>query len=130
MCALDPEVEGASWAAISPLIPPPGRTHSLGSHRPRVSDRDCFDSGHGSNVNREPLTESNIDDAVIAKKRKHGAGAPKRNQPMEMRWPVKRSNSWLSNYGHLRSNTDHKTIHRLARLSLAVVFIITAKLID
>ena len=43
MRALDPEVGDAVWAAIVPLIPPPDRTHPLGCHRPRASDRDCFD---------------------------------------------------------------------------------------
>ena len=42
MRALDPEVGDAVWAAIAPLIPPPDRTHPLGCHRPRASDRDCF----------------------------------------------------------------------------------------
>ena len=43
MRALDPEVGDTVWAAIAPLIPPPDRTHPLGCHRPRASDRDCFD---------------------------------------------------------------------------------------
>lgn len=43
MRALDPEVKDAIWAAFEPLIPPPPRTHPLGCHRHRVSDRDCFD---------------------------------------------------------------------------------------
>src|ERR1019366_3081739 len=42
MRALDPEVGDAVWAAIAPLIPAPDRTHPLGCHRPRASDRDCF----------------------------------------------------------------------------------------
>jgi len=31
---------------------------------------------------------------------------------MGLRWPVERTNSWLSNYGQLRRNTDRKTAHR------------------
>ena len=271
MRALDPEVGDTVWAAIAPLVPPPDRTHPLGCHRPRASDRDCFDGmlvrlatgcswedaerlcgrkvsdttmrarrdewiaagvfdalaaealsaydkiigldlsdvsvdgslhkspaggegtgpnptdrgklgwkwsiltdldgipfgvaidganrndsvmlaptlddanakglladietiwldrGYDSDVTRERLIERNIDDAVIAKKRKRGDTAPKKNQPMGLRWPVERTNSWLSNYGQLRRNTDRKTIHRLAQLSLAIVFLLTAKLID
>src|SRR5665213_826750 len=42
MRALDPEVGDAVWAAIAPLIPAPDRTHPLGCHRSRASDRDCF----------------------------------------------------------------------------------------
>ena len=47
-----------------------------------------------------------------------------------MRWPVERTNSWLSNFGQLRRNTDRHPQHRLAQLALAIVLLITAKLID
>ncbi len=43
MRALDPEVGDVVWTAIAPLLPPPDRTHPLGCHRPRASDRHCFD---------------------------------------------------------------------------------------
>jgi hypothetical protein len=33
---------------------------------------------------------------------------------MGLRWPVERINSWLSNFGALRRNTDRKPKHRLA----------------
>ena len=56
--------------------------------------------------------------------------APKKNLPMGLRWPVERTNSWLSNFGRLRRNTDRKPEHRLAQLALAVAFLLTAKLID
>jgi transposase len=46
------------------------------------------------------------------------------------RWPVERTNSWLTNFGQLRRNTDRKLVHRLAQFALAVVILITAKLID
>jgi hypothetical protein len=71
-----------------------------------------------------------IKDAVIAKKRKKGTATDANPQPMGMRWPVERTNSWLSNFGQLRRNTDRKNSHRLAQLALAVVFLLTAKLID
>ena len=67
---------------------------------------------------------------MIAKKRKKGSPSPKTNQPMGLRWRVERTNSWLNNFGQLRRNTDRKPEHRLAQLALAIVFIITAKLID
>ena len=50
--------------------------------------------------------------------------------PMGLRWPVERTNSWLSNFGQLRRNTDRKPTHRLAQLALAVALLLTAKLID
>ena len=89
-----------------------------------------LDRGYDSAATRERLAERSIDDAIIARKRKRGTKEPRTNQPMGLRWPVERTNSWLSNFGQLRRNTDRRTIHRVAQLSLAVVFILTAKLID
>lgn len=89
-----------------------------------------LDRGYDSEATRQRLAERGIDDAVIAKKRKRGSKAPKKNQPMGLRWPVERTNSWLSNYGQMRRNTDRTSAHRLAQLALAVAFLLTAKLID
>ncbi len=49
---------------------------------------------------------------------------------MGLRWPVERTNSWLSNFGQLRRNTDRKPLHRLGQLALAVAVLLAAKLID
>lgn len=49
---------------------------------------------------------------------------------MGLRWPVERTNSWLSNFGQLRRNTDWWSTHRLAQLALAITFLLTAKLVD
>jgi transposase len=89
-----------------------------------------LDRGYDSEATRERLATAGIGDAVIAKKRKRGSTGPTPRQPMGLRWPVERTNSWLSNFGGLRRNNDRKTQHRLAQLCLAIVFIITAKLID
>lgn len=90
-----------------------------------------LDRGYDSEVTRQRLTERNVDDAVIAKKRTRGCAAPKtNNQPMGLRWPVERTNSWLSNFGQLRRNTDRKPAHRLAQFALAITLLLTAKLID
>jgi transposase len=89
-----------------------------------------LDRGYDSDVTRARLEDLGIDDAVIAKKRKRGEAKTKNPQPMGMRWPVERTNSWLSNFGSLRRNTDRKTKHRLAQFALAVTFLLTAKLID
>ncbi|MGH9213032.1 MAG: IS5 family transposase [Acidimicrobiales bacterium] len=272
MRAFDPEVFDAVWAAIEPLVPVPAETHPLGCHRPRCSDRDCFevmlvrlvtgcswedaerlchnkvsdttvrerrdewvaagvfdtvaaeaigsydrviglalgdvavdgslhkspgggegtgpnptdraklgwkwsvltdqagipfgwttdganrndsillaptlddaarrgllgdietlwlDRGYDSDATRQRLADRQIGDAVIAKKRKRGTAAQgTKKLPMGLRWPVERTNSWLSNFGQLRRNTDRRSVHRLAQLALAVVFLLTAKLID
>ncbi|MGA7861392.1 MAG: IS5 family transposase [Thermoplasmata archaeon] len=89
-----------------------------------------LDRGYDSDVTRTRLAALGIDDAVIAKKRKRGVTEVKKNQSMGLRWPVERTNSWLSNFGQLRRNTDRKTIHRLAQFALAVALLLIAKLID
>jgi transposase len=89
-----------------------------------------LDRGYDSDVTRTRLSAFGIDDAVIAKKRKRGAQEGTKTQPMGLRWPVERTNSWLSNFGQLRRNTDRKTIHRLAQFALAVALLLIAKLID
>jgi len=62
-------------------------------------------------------------------KQRSGEGKPKR-VPLGLRWPVERTNSWLSNFGQMRRNTDRKPAHRLTQLALAITLIITVKLID
>lgn len=89
-----------------------------------------LDRGYDSDATRTRLIEREIKDAVIAKKRKKGQAKGKNPQPMGLRWPVERTNSWLSNFGQLRRNTDRKTSHRLAQFALAVALLLTAKLID
>ena len=91
-----------------------------------------LDRGYDSNLTRTRLVERGVDDAVIAKRkrRKQGASTTTKKQPMGLRWPLERTNSWISNYGQMRRNTDRKQSHRLAQLALTVAFILTAKLID
>ncbi len=89
-----------------------------------------LDRGYDSGLTRQRLADHGIGDAIIAKKRTRDSSEPKTNQPMGLRWPVERTNSWLSNFGRLRRNTDRKAAHRLAQFALAVVFLLSAKLID
>lgn len=90
-----------------------------------------LDRGYDSGATRTRLAERLIDDAVIAKKRApKTASRPPTKLPLGLRWPVERTNSWLSNYGQLRRNTDRRTIHRLAQFALAVALLLTAKLLD
>jgi len=89
-----------------------------------------LDRGYDSDATRERLAERDVDDAIIAKKRKRGSKEPRKTQPMGLRWPVERTNSWLSNFGQIRRNTDRKSVDRLAQFALAIAFLLTAKLID
>lgn len=68
---------------------------------------------------------------VCAKVRKRATTPqPKKTVSLGLRWPIERANSWLSNFGQLRRNTDRRVIHRLAQLNLAITLLLTAKLID
>jgi hypothetical protein len=93
-----------------------------------------LDRGYDSAAVRARCGQSGIDDVVCAKQRKEGSrrGVVKmpRAVPPELRWPVERTNSWLSNFGQMRRNTDRKVAHRLTQLALAITLIITVKLID
>lgn len=89
-----------------------------------------LDRGYDNGVVRSLVAEAGIDDLVCSRRRQAGTAAAKKPVPLGMRWPVERTNSWLSNFGQLRRNTDRRTIHRLAQLALAVAILLTAKLID
>ena len=63
--------------------------------------------------------------------------APPRNNPHHgttalvgfgPRWIVEATNAWMCAYGQLRRNTDRKTEHRHAAMSLAIVLFITHRL--
>jgi transposase len=89
-----------------------------------------LDRGYDSLATRSRCFERDLRDVVIATKRKRGTAEGKLHLPLGMRWPVERTNSWLSNFGGLRRNNDRRIVHRVAQLALAIVLILTAKLID
>ena len=76
-----------------------------------------LDRGYDNGVTRQLCVDVGIDDLVCARKRKTGTAVGKRRLPLGMRWPIERSNSWLSNFGQLRRNTDRFVAHRLAQLA-------------
>jgi hypothetical protein len=56
----------------------------------------------------------------------------RKKQPVRLglRWIVEATNTWWSNYGQLRRNTDRKNCHRHAALCLATVILIAGRLLD
>jgi transposase len=88
-----------------------------------------LDRGYDHDATRRLVTESGIDDVICSKRRPAGTGKPSRRVPLGMRWPIERTNSWLSNFGQLRRNTDRFIHHRLAQLALAIALVITIKLV-
>lgn len=89
-----------------------------------------LDRGYDFEFVRAECASRGLTDVQIPKCRKRGRGRRKRPIPLGLRWPVERTNSWLTNFGQLRRNTDRRSIHRDAQLALAIAFILTIKLID
>jgi transposase len=88
-----------------------------------------LDRGYDCASLRKECAERGLADVVCAKRRKPGRARVKKSVSLGMRWPVERTNSWLSNFGQLRRNTDRFPAHRLAQLALAIVLIVTVKLV-
>lgn len=92
-----------------------------------------LDKGYDNSVTVALTEQAGITDLVCAKRRKPGTAktAPTKTgtHTLGMRWPVERTNSWFSNHGQLRRNTDRLIEHRLAAIDLAVALILTIKLI-
>jgi transposase len=88
-----------------------------------------LDRGYDSEATISRCTGLGITDIVCAKKRAPGTAKTKKPLSLGMRWPVKRTNSWFSNFGQLRRNTDRTTAQRLGQIALAVALILTIKLV-
>ena len=87
-----------------------------------------LDRGYDYPVVRSRLAALGINDVDIQRR---GTKQPGTNKPMRLglRWIVESTNSWLSNYGQLRRNTDRRSAHRHAALCLATTVLIVGKLL-
>ena len=84
-----------------------------------------LDRGYDSKAVRSTCRALGLDDIACARQhhdgKKPGTKRSPRPRPLGMRWPVERTNSWLSNFGQqLRRRTDRKTTHRLAQMALVI----------
>jgi hypothetical protein len=90
-----------------------------------------LDRGYDNGNVRAICHHLDLQDVITAKKRKPLSPtkkAAKQPVPMGMRWPVERTNSWMSNFGQLRRNTDRFVHHRIDQINLAIAAVITIKL--
>jgi transposase len=79
---------------------------------------------------RTQLVDRGLDDLDIQQRgTKPPPGQPHR-LTLGLRWIVEATNTWLTNYGQLRRNTDRKPTHRHAALCLATAILIVGRLID
>ncbi len=89
-----------------------------------------LDRGYDNRIVHTLCAELGLDDLVAARIRKPGkTKTAKKSVSLGMRWPVERTNSWMSNFGQLRRNTDRFIHHRLDQIALAVALVITVKLV-
>jgi transposase len=88
-----------------------------------------LDRGYDHACVRAACAERGITDLRCSKRRPVGKGRRKTVVPLGLRWPVERTNSWLSNFGQLRRNTDRFIPQRLAEVALAVALIVAVKLV-
>lgn len=88
-----------------------------------------LDRSYDYPVVRRRLCELGLNDHDIQRR---GTKSLVKPQPIRlgMRWIVEATNTWWSNYGQLRRNTDRRTRHRHAALCLATTVLIVGRLID
>ena len=88
-----------------------------------------LDRGYDSALTTQRCHGLGVTDIVCAKKKRKGEAKIKRPLTLGLRWPVERTNSWFSNFGQLRRNTDRFSRQRLGQVALAIALILTVKLV-
>ena len=88
-----------------------------------------LDRGYDSALTTKRCHGLGVTDIVCAKKKRKGEAKIKKPLTLGLRWPVERTNSWFSNFGQLRRNTDRFSRQRLGQVALAVALILTVKLV-
>ncbi len=89
-----------------------------------------LDRGYDSGAVRQRLRDMGIDQFEIQLRGTKIPGVKKQPVRLGLRWIVEATNTWWSNYGQLRRNTDRKSRHRHAALCLATVVLIVGRLLD
>ena len=127
-------VRGCSWESVEHLLDGEVSDTTLRSRRDEWVSAGVFELIAAEAVAAwDPIMGLRLGDVCIdgsIHKAPCGGPAEPAQAPLGLRWTVERANSWLSNYGQLRRNTDRRTEHRLAQIDLAVALIITIKLIN
>ena len=87
-----------------------------------------LDRGYDYPVVRARLAALGLNELDVQRR---GTKKKTKKQPITLglRWIVEAANSWWSNYGQLRRNTDRRNIHRHAALNLATTLLIIGKLL-
>jgi transposase len=88
-----------------------------------------LDRGYDSGAVRQRLVAVGITDFDIQLRGTKVPGVKKQPLNLGLRWVVEATNTWWSNYGQLRRNTDRRSRHRHAALCLATVVLIVGRLL-
>ena len=88
-----------------------------------------LDRGYDSGAVRRMLATFGITEFEIQLRGTKVPGVKKQPIHLGLRWVVEATNTWWSNYGQLRRNTDRRSRHRHAALCLATTILIVGKLI-
>jgi transposase len=87
-----------------------------------------LDRGYDSGAVRQRLRGYGLDEFDIQRRGTKMPGVKKQPLRLGLRWVVEATNTWWSNYGQLRRNTDRRARHRHAALCLATVVLIVGRL--
>lgn len=119
-------IDGANRNDVRMLVP----TLDAVAHAGLLADIATLhlDRGYDYPAVRAELARLGLDDLNIQRR---GTKEPGKKQPVRLglRWIVEATNSWWSNYGQLRRNTDRRLRHRHAALCLATTILIVGKLL-
>jgi transposase len=89
-----------------------------------------LDRSYDSPAVRDRLRVAGIDQFEIQRRGTKVPGVKRQPLRLGLRWVVEATNTWWSNYGQLRRNTDRRPRHRHAALCLATAILIVGRLID
>lgn len=89
-----------------------------------------LDRGYDYAKTRAELAARGLHQLEIQRRGTKVPGVKKQPLRLGLRWVVEATNSWWSNYGQLRRNTDRRTRHRHAALCLATTILIVGRLLD
>ena len=121
-------IDGANRHDVALLAPTLDAVAATGLHLD--IDTITLDRGYDSPAVRARLNDRDFHDLDIQRRGTKPAPGEPHRRTLGLRWIVEATNSWWSNYGQLRRNTDRRTRHRHAALQLATTVLIVGRLID
>jgi len=92
-------------------------------------DRLHLDRGYGYPSLPDKLTHHQINDVIVTMRNMPGHGRV-HLAGLKRRWPVERTNSWLTNFRQLKINWDRTIEHRLAALQLGLAILMIYRIVD